>query len=309
MLQGEFNVKLDSLDIKILERLLNNCRESDRQIGMAIGISGGAVKSRIRKMQEKGIIENFTIKIEPPGLGYGIFYVVVTGIDTKEILNQIKLVGEPFIVVPCVGGISVCGIVVKDNVKQKIELAKKLMSDVKVLSIFEAENYATRSNLTKTDLTIIRELMKNPREKIEDLAKTTKLSTKTITRSIEKLQENEAIQFTLIYNPIKMEGYIPHAILTWIDGDFKETLKILEEKFRNNFMQIPFIAKNQIVLFMHTDNIFKLDELTRQVRNTIGVSSADLFIPKQIKFPQKWVKDAIKEAENSPTLHLIYETH
>ncbi len=309
MLQGEFNVKLDSLDIKILERLLNNCRESDRQIGMAIGISGGAVKSRIRKMQEKGIIENFTIKIEPPGLGYGIFYVVVTGIDTKEILNQIKLVGEPFIVVPCVGGISVCGIVVKDNVKQKIELAKKLMSDVKVLSIFEAENYATRSNLTKTDLTIIRELMKNPREKIEDLAKTTKLSTKTITRSIEKLQENEAIQFTLIYNPIKMEGYIPHAILTWIDGDLKETLKILEEKFHNNFMQIPFIAKNQIVLFMHTDNIFKLDELTRQVRNTIGVSSADLFIPKQIKFPQKWVKDAIKEAENSPTLHLIYETH
>ncbi len=295
--------------MKILERLLNNCRESDRQIGMAIGISGGAVKSRIKKMQDNGVIEYFAMKIEPPGLGYGIFYIVVTGIDTKEILNQIKLLGEPFIVVPCVGGISVCGIVVKENVQQKIELAKKLMKDVKVLTIFEAENPRGKSNLTKTDLSIIRELMKNPRDKIENLARMTNLSTKTITRSIEKLQENEAIQFTLIYDPTKMDGYIPHAILTWIDGDLKETQKVLEEKFRNNFMQIPFIAKNQIVLFMHTDNIFKLDELTRQVRETIGVSSADLFIPKQIKFPQKWLKDAITEAYDSPTLHLVYETH
>lgn len=295
--------------MKILGRLLNNCRESDRQVGLEVGISGGAVNSRIKKMQENGVIEYFTMKIEPPGLGYGIFYIVVTGIDTEEILNQIKLVGEPFLVVPCVGGISVCGIVVKENVQHKIELAKKLMSNVRVLSIFEAENPRGKSNLTKTDLIIIRELMKNPREKIETLAKITNLSTKTITRSIDKLQENEAVQFTLIYDPTKMENYIPHAILTWIDGDLKETLKVLEEKFSNNFLQIPFIARNQIVLFMHTDNIFKLDELTDQVRETIGVSSADLFIPKKINFPQKWVKEAIREAENSPTLHLAYETH
>jgi DNA-binding Lrp family transcriptional regulator len=44
---------LDILDIKILGRLLNNCRESDRQIGKELGISGGAVRARIKKMQEK----------------------------------------------------------------------------------------------------------------------------------------------------------------------------------------------------------------------------------------------------------------
>ena len=293
--------------MQILSRLLNNCRESDRQIGKNIGISGGAVKSRIGKMLKNKIIEYFALKIEPPVLGYGVIYIVVTGKDLEDILQQVKLIGEPFFVVPCVGGITVCSIVVKENVQQKIELAKNLMKDVRVLTIFEAENPGINSNLTKTDLLIISELMKDPRQKIESIAKSTTLSTKTITRSIEKLQNDDAVQFTLIYNPTKIKGYIPHAILTWIDGDLKKTLEILKNEFSEHFMQIPFVAKNQIVLFMYSDNIFKLDELTQNVRKMPGISSADLFIPKKIALPQKWIKDAILEAKKSPALHLLYQ--
>ena len=293
--------------MQILSRLLNNCRESDRQIGKKIGISGGAVKSRIRKMLKNKIIEYFALKIEPPVLGYGVIYIVVTGKDLEDILQQVKLIGEPFFVVPCVGGITVCSIVVKENVQQKIELAKNLMKDVRVLTIFEAENPGVNSNLTKTDLHIINELMKDPRQKIESIAKSTNLSTKTITRSIEKLQNDDAVQFTLIYNPTKIKGYIPHAILTWINGDLKKTLEILKNEFSEHFMQIPFVAKNQIVLFMYSDNIFKLDELTQNVRKMPGINSADLFIPKKIALPQKWIKDAILEAKKSPALHLLYQ--
>ncbi len=293
--------------MQILSRLLNNCRESDRQIGKNIGISGGAVKSRIRKMLKNRIIEYFALKIEPPVLGYGVIYIVVTGEDLEDILQQVKLIGEPFFVVPCVGGITVCSIVVKENVQQKIELAKNLMKDVRILTIFEAENPGVNSNLTKTDLLIISELMKDPRQKIESIAKSTNLSTKTVTRSIEKLQNDDAIQFTLIYNPTKIKGYIPHAILTWINGDLEKTLKILKKEFSEHFMQVPFVAKNQIVLFMFSDNIFKLDELTQNVRKMPGINSADLFIPKKITLPQKWIKDTILEAKKSPALHLLYQ--
>jgi len=295
--------------MQILSRLLNNCREPDRQIGMEVGISGGAVKSRIKKMIKNGIIEFFTLKIEPPVLGYGVLYFVVTGEDLDKILQQVKLIGEPFFVVPCVGGITVCSIVVKENVQQKIELAKNLMKDVRVLSIFEAENPGVSSNLTKTDLEIINELMKDPRQKIENIAKKTNLSTKTVTRSIEKLQNDDAVQFTLVYEPTKIEGYIPYCILTWIDGDLKQTLDVLKNEFSEYFMQIPFIAKNQVLLFMYSDNIFKLDNLTQQARKIPGVKTADLFIPRKIAFPQEWIKDVVVEAKKSPTLHLMYQTN
>jgi len=295
--------------MQILSRLLNNCREPDRQIGIEVGISGGAVKSRIKKMIKNGIIEFFTLKIEPPVLGYGVLYFVVTGEDLDKILQQVKLIGEPFFVVPCVGGITVCSIVVKENVQQKIELAKNLMKDVRVLSIFEAENPGVSSDLTKTDLEIINELMKNPRQKIEDIAKKTDLSTKTVTRSIEKLQNDEAVQFTLVYEPTKIEGYIPYCILAWIDGDLKQILEMLKDEFAENFLQKPFLAKNQIVLFMYSDDIFKLDDLTQQARKIPGVKTADLFIPRKIAFPQEWIKNAVAEAKKSPTLHLMYQTN
>jgi DNA-binding Lrp family transcriptional regulator len=227
----------------------------------------------------------------------------------NEILEQASLVGEPYFVVPCIGGITVCGISVKDNMEQKIELAKKLMKDVRVLSIFEAENPGFNSNLTKTDLEILEELIKDPRQKIEQIAKNANMSTKTITRCIEKLHENEGIQFTLVYDPRKIIDFIPHAVLTWIDGDLKETLESLNNSFSESYLQIPFIAKNQIVLFMYSDNIFKMDELTQKVRTIKNVKSADLFIPKKISFYTKWIEKAITDFKKSPKLHLTYQTN
>lgn len=302
-------IKLDKLDREILHSLLDNCRESDRQIGTEIGISGAAVRSRVEKMIKNRTIENFTLKIEPSVLGYNLLHIVVTGQDIDEILKQVELIGDPFLVVPCVGGITVCGIVVKENVSQKIELAKNLMKDVRLLAIFEAENPGIRSDLTKTDIDVIDQLLKNPRIKIDDLAKRTKLSTKTIARSLKKLQNDKAIQFTLVYDPAKFGPYIPFAVLVWVDGNLDETVKLLKREFSESFLSKPFLAKNQVILFFYSNNIFELDNITQQIRKVKGISSADLFIPKKISFPQKWVTNAVKAAKTSEKLHLAYQTN
>lgn len=300
---------MDKLDLKILSILLDNCRESDRQIGNKIGISGASVKSRIEKMIQNRTIEDFALKIEPPVLGYNVLYIVTTGQDIDKILKQVELIGEPFFVVPCVGGMTVCSIVVKENVDQKIELAKNLMRDVRILSIFEAENPGIRSDLTKTDLEIINHLLKNPRSKIEELSRLTKLSTKTIARSLNKLQNDEAILFTIIYDPSKFAPYISFAVLVWVEENLNEILKQLRKEFSNSFLQKPFVAKNQIVLFLHSNNIFELDNITQKIRDVKGVLTADLFIPKKINLPQKWVINTIKEAKSSQKLHLMYQRH
>ena len=300
---------MDNFDIKILSKLLNNCRESDRQIGIDLGMSGGAVNARIRKMQKLEIIEEFFIKVEPPVLGYGVLYFVISGENMKEILEQVSLVGEPHFVAPCVGGITVCSIIVKENLEQKVELAKKLMKDFKLLSIFEAENPGFNTNLTKTDLEILEELLKDPRQKIEIIAKNTKMSTKTITRCIEKLHKNEGIKFTVSYDPKKMKKFIPYAIMTWVESNLKETLEKMNKELSNTYLQVPLIAKNQIVLFMYSNNIYKMDELTQKVRNIKNVKSADLFIPKKISFYNKWLEKTIIDFKKSSKLHLTYQTN
>ena len=155
--------------MKILSRLLNNCRKPDRQIGMELGISGGAVGSRISKMEKLGIIEKFCLKVQPPLLGLNMFYIVVNSQNQKEIIKNVKLAGMPFTIVPCVGGNTVIGVIVKEDMEQKIELLQKLMQDVRVMSVFEADNTKITHNLTRTDLEILKQLIENPRKRIEQL--------------------------------------------------------------------------------------------------------------------------------------------
>ena len=292
--------------MKILSSLLNNCRESDRQIGKKFGISGGAVGSRINKMVKSGLIENFCMKVEPPVLGQNIVYIVVSGQDIEKIMKQVKLVGLPFVIVPCVGGTTVCGIVVKEDVEQKIELLKNLMNDVRILLIFEAGSEEIDFNITKTDLQVLRELIDEPRQKIEELSKKTKLSTKTINRILEKFEENESMQFTLVYDPSKIEGYIPYAVLSVVNGEIKTILKNLEVQFGGSFMMIPFLAKNQIVLFLYSENIFQMDAMTEKIREVNGILSTDLFIPKKINMPKEWMKKSIELLTKTEKLHIMY---
>ena len=300
--------KIDNLDVRILSSLLNNCRESDRQVGQKIGLSGVAVKSRINKMLKSKLIEKFTLKIEPHLLGYNVIYLVTTGQDVNEIVKQVKLVGEPFFIVPCVGGISACGIAVKGEVEQKIAIINNLLKEVRILNIFEAEDAGIKSNLTKTDLDVIEQLLKEPQEQIDVIAKNLHLSTKTITRSIEKLQKNPAFQFTLTYDPSKIKPYISHAILCVVNGSIQNLLKTLKIQFEDHFMQIPFIAKNQIALFLYSEDIFEMDEMVQKARSVENVISAENFMPKKISLPHDWIRNAIKENRKSERLHLLRVT-
>ena len=290
--------------MKILSRLLNNCRKPDRQIGRELGISGGAVGSRISKMEKLGIIEKFCLKVEPPLLGLNMFYIVVNTQNQKEIIKNVKLAGMPFAIVPCVGGNTVIGVIVKEDMKQKIELLEKLMQNVRVMSVFEADNTKITHNLTRTDLEILNQLIEDPRKKIEQLSKDTKLSTKTINRGLEKLQDNELIQFTLVYDPSKIEGFLCYAVVAITQEDIPEMLKKFEKEFSEDYLMTPFLARNQIVLFLYSESIFKMDEMTERVAKVEGTITTELFIQKKIDMPEKWLEKRLETLTKSQTLHI-----
>ena len=56
---------LDEADRQIAELLIRNARMSYSDIGKAVGLSRVAVKARIKAMEERGIIEEYTTVIDP----------------------------------------------------------------------------------------------------------------------------------------------------------------------------------------------------------------------------------------------------
>ncbi|MCS7095476.1 MAG: Lrp/AsnC family transcriptional regulator [Candidatus Bathyarchaeota archaeon] len=53
---------MDEVDEKILELLRMNSRASYGSIGKAVGLSEGAVRARVKKLVESGVIRRFTVE-------------------------------------------------------------------------------------------------------------------------------------------------------------------------------------------------------------------------------------------------------
>ncbi|RUT28997.1 Lrp/AsnC family transcriptional regulator [Paenibacillus zeisoli] len=63
---------IDEIDLKILNCLLHNATLSHREIGETVHLTGQAVGSRIRKMQDHGIIEGYTLLWNPEKIGLSV---------------------------------------------------------------------------------------------------------------------------------------------------------------------------------------------------------------------------------------------
>ncbi|MGH4014356.1 MAG: Lrp/AsnC family transcriptional regulator [Pseudonocardiaceae bacterium] len=62
---------MDSLDQQIVARLVANARSSYAQIGGIVGLSAPAVKRRVDKLLEAGVLRGFTAVVDPGALGWG----------------------------------------------------------------------------------------------------------------------------------------------------------------------------------------------------------------------------------------------
>lgn len=79
------SVCLDSIDIGILQALKQDSRQTYNKIGKALSIAHSTVYDRIRRMEEKGIIKNYTTEIDTEKAGIkNITAVMTIYTDPKE---------------------------------------------------------------------------------------------------------------------------------------------------------------------------------------------------------------------------------
>ena len=75
-------MELNETDKKILRNLLDDARFSSRQIAKNVGVSVGTVLSRIKKMEDGGLIKGYSVILDHEKLGYEL--TVVTEITVSK---------------------------------------------------------------------------------------------------------------------------------------------------------------------------------------------------------------------------------
>jgi len=75
---------LDDSDRRVLEQLRTNGRASLKEIAQKTGLRPSTVFNRIRRMSDAGVIERFTIRVNPQAVGEDfVVFVLVSGLPEK----------------------------------------------------------------------------------------------------------------------------------------------------------------------------------------------------------------------------------
>ena len=64
-------MRMDAIDHRIISSLVANARSSYAEIGSAVGLSAPAVKRRVDRLLESGVLRGFTAVVDPEALGWG----------------------------------------------------------------------------------------------------------------------------------------------------------------------------------------------------------------------------------------------
>lgn len=275
-----------------MRMLLVNGRASYQSIGSELGLSSNAVKSRVMKMIDDGVIARFIAKIKLEAFGYDLIYTLISHGNEQEqtILDKIKLVGDTFMVINCVGDVTVLGIAVKGELEQKMELVKKLIEPAIVINIFPVRATPMKK-LIHTDLMLIKHLVKYPRASANDIAKALKISARTVKRRLDFLSKTDIVNFSLLYNPAAMRGFIQFSLLLDInEKKYKDVVNKIYRQLGDHFLlpPPPLYQKSMIVVILYTDNMHSMDEMFKAVMKIDGVKNVELSIPTKLDFKLDW---------------------
>jgi DNA-binding Lrp family transcriptional regulator len=81
-------MNLDETDVKVLKVLTEDARLSSRQIAKECKISIGTVLSRIKRMEEGGVIKGYTVLLDQEKLGFELTVVTEITVSKGRLLEM-----------------------------------------------------------------------------------------------------------------------------------------------------------------------------------------------------------------------------
>lgn len=83
------NYEIDNTDLKILEILMQDAKKPFTEVAKKVFVSQGTVHVRMNKMEEAGIVEKTTLRINYAKLGYDITAFIGIYLEKSALYDQV----------------------------------------------------------------------------------------------------------------------------------------------------------------------------------------------------------------------------
>lgn len=301
---------VDKTDLHIMRLLSANCRAPYRTIASTVEISTNAVKTRVKNMLSKGVIQRFIIVVNPAIFGYEKLCLLImrnsNKIITKQeggvgvhVSNQLNLFGDVWVYIEQLGGAAIFWLLLRPDVEDKIELMKNLLKPAVVEYKFVTMNPPSM-NISISDLKVIKCLSSNARMEIADIAKGASISPKTARRRIEKMQQHNIINFSIFrdMSSMNLAGYIEFLLMVDVNKSaYRGIVERMYTEMQEYLINFPLniTGIDVIIASFFCSNIPIVDSIVRKIKSYEGVEGVELFILTKGAYHQEWLERQINK--------------
>jgi DNA-binding Lrp family transcriptional regulator len=137
---------------------------------------------------------------------------------------------------------------------------------------------------------------------MNDIARKTSISGRTVNRRLTKLKDDNVLKFFILCNPIHTVGYIQFALLVnTLDRSFYHQIvrHIYEQLGENILFQLPVTDPDNVITFLlFSQDIFAADGILKKVESFDGVKGVELFVLTDTTSYDEWLQREIDKKLN-----------
>jgi len=272
---------MDPVDLKIVQQLDRNCRESFGFIGGVVGVPARTVQRRVAKMLRIGFIRSFEVMVDPASLDLGeaVCDIQVT-VDAKkeEVRNRLLKIPNVTEVISLAGGSFVVYLVYRDSGDLENVLSR-LTGTAGVSDVQYELNPRTGERsprLSRQSWVLIHNLNHQARRESADIAAEVGLSPRSVQRNIKWLSDTASVRFGVDVDLSKAQDLFIYVLVVRLQLGIAK-LKILEQ-VRNSvasvWRELRTVNPHTLIVVLYAERTAELErdvETVRLVRGVAGV--------------------------------------
>jgi len=280
---------VDAKDFRLLVALDEDARQSFQALGRKVSLSAPAVRDRIRRLEERGIVQGYWVSIVPAVFGRQDLLVSFDGEwSREEAVRALRASDVAWVAWKVDGGLTVQ--VWPHDAKKGIATLRRLLG--RDPSWHGTADPSWAGELTKLDWRVLDVLIDEPRAPIDRLSSSTGLSPKTVRKHLNGLIRSEAIYVVPRLGFLKDSGEIVYHLVVAGNTSFADLKHVLgDAELIHETQDTP-----KKYLFCRVDSLGEMTSKNHALERVPGVTSVQVSLNREMMFGTEFVHRLVRES-------------
>ncbi len=289
---------MDPIDKQILLALDENCRLSYQALAEKLGLTATAIRKRIDRLLETGVIEEFSVVLRPAMMDSDYLIALVHTDGSEDEDQFMDLIGSNLMVIQ-VGPIVTdrgrlyfihCEYMGAEGLQNLGAFLRSLesVSEIELHTILTSRG--EKFEIKNLHLRVLKLLLEDARMQVSELSELTGLTARRVSRAIQEMLDSNAFWFAVRWNLSLGRSTEFYLKVRYDEQSIK--MDEINEWFRNTFPDaywFSFYSAMEPILFAKfvTEHFRDAEKISRITKNATFSLSVDVLLSYPVKkFPR-----------------------